>query len=308
MKPMLACNANPAKLRFPVAAQEKLDGIRCVIVDGKALTRTLKEVPNREVFDALSRPEFEGLDGEIIVGSPTASDAYRRTASFVMAPNKTGEPWCFHVFDKWDEDGPFTERWHLASDAMLPGMFTSMQLLGYTICPDEVALALYEAQVVASGHEGVILRDPHGLYKFGRSSATGGELLKLKRFIDFEAEVVGVYEEQHNGNEPMRNALGRTERSTKAEGKVGKGRLGGLVLRALNGPAEGVEFRCGTGFDAEQRVELWLQAKCPDGVPPLHATDKGLNGRVAKIKSFPIGSKDKPRFPVFLGWRHEDDR
>ena len=30
---------------------------------------------------------------------------------------------------------------------------------------------------------------------------------------------------------------------------------------------------------------------------------KGFTGRVAKVKSFPIGVKDKPRHPVFLGWR-----
>ncbi len=303
MKPMLAAKANPAKLRFPLAAQEKLDGIRCVVVDGKALTRTLKEVPNREVFAALSRPEFEGLDGEIIVGSPTAPDAYRKTASFVMAPNKAGEPWCFHVFDKWDEPAlGFKARWNLAWKAVDKGLIafpgTPLELLPYVIASDGDDLEGYEAEVVAGGHEGVILRDPHGLYKFGRSSATGGELLKLKRFIDFEAEVIGVYEEQHNANEAVTNALGRTERSTKAAGKIGKGTLGGLVLRALNGPAEGVEFRCGTGFDAEQRAALWRDAACPgwEEFP------------VAKIKSFPIGVKDKPRFPVFLGWRHEDDR
>jgi DNA ligase-1 len=140
--------------------------------------------------------------------------------------------------------------------------------------------------------EGVILRDPAGLYKFGRSGKTG-PLLKVKRFIDFEAEVVGVYEEMHNANEAKTNELGRTERSTAKAGLVGKGTLGGLVLRALNGPAEGVEFRCGTGFDADARKVLWKHRE-------------RLTGKTAKIKSFPIGVKDKPRHPVWLGWRDMD--
>ncbi len=308
MKPMLAKEAVPAKLRFPLAAQVKLDGIRVVIVEGRALTRSLKEIPNREVFEALSRPEFQGLDGEIIVGPPTAPDAYRRTASFVMAPNKTDEPWCFHVFDMWNHPGPFLERWDAAVRIAQKMPPYRTQMLGYSLCEDANDLEAYEAATVAQGHEGVILRDPNSLYKFGRSSATGGELLKLKRFIDFEAEVVGVYEEQHNANEAVTNALGRTERSTKAAGKIGKGTLGGLVLRALNGPAEGVEFRCGTGFDAQQRSALWAEWSASSHPSRRHEGGLALVGRVAKIKSFPIGAKDKPRFPVFLGWRHEADR
>jgi DNA ligase-1 len=133
----------------------------------------------------------------------------------------------------------------------------------------------------------VILRDPAGLYKFGRSGKTG-PLLKLKRFIDFEAEVIGVYEEMHNANVATKNELGRTSRSSAKAGKIGKGTLGGLILRAINGPAAGVEFRCGTGFDAAARAELWAN-------PPI--------GKVAKVKSFPIGVKDKPRHPVWLGFR-----
>jgi DNA ligase-1 len=69
-------------------------------------------------------------------------------------------------------------------------------------------------------------------------------------------------------------------------------------LRGLNGPYEGVEFRCGTGFDAADRERLWRD--------PKRGTT--VIGRVAKIKHFTVGAKDKPRFPVWLGWRHEDDR
>lgn len=309
MKPMLAKDAVLEKLRFPLASQKKLDGIRVVIVNGVPLTRTLKEVPNREIFEALSHPDFEGLDGEILVGDPTAPDAYRTTASFVMAPNKTGEPWCFHVFDKWDEEGPFLDRWELATQIVDEEVFTSVPIcmLDYQLCLTMQVLEAFEADTVAQGYEGVILRDPAGTYKFGRSYPKDGKLLKLKRFVDFEARVVGVYEEQHNGNEAVRNALGRTERSTKKEGKTGKGTLGGLVLVAVNGPCEGIEFRCGTGFNAAQRAALWAEWQASSHPSRRHEAGLSIIGRLAKIKSFPIGVKDKPRHPVFLGWRHEGD-
>jgi hypothetical protein len=118
---------------------------------------------------------------------------------------------------------------------------------------DDAALLRYEQKMLAEGYEGVMVRDPAQPYKFGRSYPKDGTLLKVKRFVDFEAEVIGVYEQMHNGNEATTNLLGRTERSSRADGKTGMGVLGGLQLRALNGPWAGTEFRCGTGFDAEQR-------------------------------------------------------
>ena len=290
MKPMLAKEADAAKLTFPLYAQPKLDGIRCVIVNGRALSRTLKEIPNREVFAELSRPEFEGLDGELIVGSPTADDAYRQTCSYVMAPNKTGGDWTFHVFDKHDHVGTYEQRlWWL--DRSRPKHPRVQRVVTLPI-HDEVALEAAEAQYLAAGYEGAILRSPSAYYKYGRGTTTKGDLLKLKRYIDFESEVIGVYEELHNGNEPTRNALGRTERSSVAANKTGKDRLGGLILRAINGPHAGVEFRCGTGFSAEDRAILWQQE---------------LEGRIAVIKSFPVGVKEKPRHPAWKGWRYQTD-
>ena len=294
-KPMLAKDADLAKVKFPLLVQDKLDGIRAAVVDGKLLSRTLKEIPNREIFNALSRPEFEGLDGELIVGSPTSAACYRSTASYVMAPNKTGEPWCFYVFDKWNEDAGFEQR-HAKASAIVRDAFRldgDLEMVPYRLAASESDLEAIEVERIEAGHEGVIARIPGSAYKFGRSGKTG-PLLKIKRHIDFEAEVIGVYEELHNANEAKRNALGRTERSSAKAGKVGKGTLGGLVLRAINGPCEGVEFRCGTGFNANQRDMLWRGRE-------------GIVGLTAKIKAFPIGVKEKPRHPVWQGWRFAAD-
>lgn len=293
MKPMLAKDAVLDKLSYPLWVQDKLDGIRVVIKDSVALSRTLKPIPNQEIQSALGRPEFNGLDGEIIVGEQTAADCYRRTASFVMAPAKQGEPWTFMVFDKWDSPLPFAGRWFEAAAVVERFDWTDIPIfmLGFRTARDQTDLEAIETASVAAGNEGVIVRGD-GPYKFGRSYPKDGTLLKVKRFVDFEAEVVAVYEEMHNGNVAIRNALGRTERSSVKANKTGKGTLGGLVLRT----AEGVEFRCGTGFDAADRADLWAE---------WHV--KPFPGRLARIKSFPIGVKDKPRHPVFLGWRHPDD-
>lgn len=299
-KPMLA--AVPAKIKYPIAVQAKLDGIRCSIVNGRPLSRTLKDIPNAEIRIVLSRPEFEGLDGELIVGSPTAPDCYRKTASFVMSESKTGADWHFYVFDIWNLSTRFEARFNdlarvVAHEQDRPmGAFSRLRLVKAAWVYKAEELEELEASYVERGHEGVIIRDPNGLYKFGRASATKGELLKLKRYSDFEAEVIGVYEEQHNANRAMTNLLGRTERSSAAAGKVGKGTLGGLILRR----DDGVEFRCGSGFNAAERALIWHEA---NHLFNLETGQPDIIGRFAKVKSFPVGEKDKPRHPVFLGFR-----
>lgn len=288
-KPMLAHSKTPdlAKLPYPVLVQPKLDGVRAVVKDGRLLSRTLKPIPNAAIRGALEHPEFEGLDGELIVGPPTADDCYRRTVSFVMAEDKTGEPWVFYAFDIHDSAEPVEKRVVEVGRRVAPHAFIVPVLA--SVAGTAAVLERVEGEFLAEGYEGGIIRTRGTAYKFGRSGKAG-PLLKLKRYIDYEAEVVGVVEEQHNGNEATTNELGRTQRSSHAAGKVGKGTLGAMVVRALNGPHEGAEFRVGTGFTAELRATFWENRE-------------SLIGEVAKIKSFPVGTKDLPRHPVWLGWR-----
>lgn len=290
-KPMLAGKAKPEKLKFPLLVQPKLDGIRASVVDGKLLTRTLKEVPNRFIFNLLSRPEFEGLDGELIVGTPTALDCYRQTASGVMRESREPD-YTYWVFDVWNSDKIYLDRFSELMERY--GWFqpeARIQLVQPIMALDADDLAQHESKLVALGYEGAILRASDGLYKFGRGSVTKGDLLKLKRFEDSEAEILSVEEELHNANEATTNALGRTERSSHKANKIGKGTLGKMNVRDLH---TGVEFSIGSGFDAAERADLWA------------ARDQ-LPGKVAKYKHFPIGVKDKPRHSVFLGFREKGD-
>lgn len=66
--------------------------------------------------------------------------------------------------------------------------------------------------------------------------------------------------------------------------------LGALVC-ALPG---GIKFSIGSGFTQEEREAFWA------------IRDK-LPGRLVKYKYFPVGVKDRPRFPVYLGWRDPID-
>lgn len=287
-KPMLATEADVAQLKFPLFASPKLDGIRASVVGGRLLTRTLKEVPNRYVYGFLSQPIYDGWDGELIIGPPNAKDVYRNTVSGVMS--REGVPdFTWYVFDHWGEPThPWTQR------------HTRVDRGGRIIKLDQHEvrrldeLEELEARVLEEGYEGLILRDPNAPYKFGRSTAKEGYLLKLKRFQDSEAEVLDVIEEMFNGNEAMADNLGRTKRSSAKAGKTGKGRMGALRVRDLK---TGVEFELGTGFSSEDKDWWWYE---------WHETDSKPK-HIVKYKFFPVGVKDKPRHPVYLGLRDRRD-
>ena len=282
MKPMLACNVDLTKLKFPVLASPKLDGVRAIIRDGVVLSRSLKPIPNRHVQMMFGRPELEGLDGELILGDPTHPEAYRRTVSAVMSIE--GDPEVdFHVFDRWDRDYPYNEV-ALASYWLIIPVFSKP-------IHNMEELEEYEVALLDKGYEGVILRDPQSPYKFGRSTVKEGYLLKLKRFADSEAEIIGFEELMHNHNEATLNETGHHERSTKQDGLLPADTLGALIVRDIH---SGVEFKIGTGFTAAERQKFWN----------LRAT---LCGALVKHRYFPTGSKEKPRFPSFQGFRHQID-
>jgi DNA ligase-1 len=264
-------------LAFP-----KLDGIRCAIVDGKPKSRTLKDIPNKHVQSILSYPEFEGFDGELIVGEPNGPTVYRDTNSFVMSHDKVGM-FRYFVFDYWNRDEPFYKRFQALSESLV---HEYIEVIKGVLVNNEEELLEAEQQVLDAGFEGLILRSLTGKYKFGRTTMNENNTYKLKRFEDAEAVIVGFEEEMHNANTAETNELGRTKRSTAKAGLVGKGTLGALICRT----PLAVEFRIGSGFDAQDRETFWN-------------TKDSLLGRTVKYKHFPIGVKDKPRHPIFLGFR-----
>jgi DNA ligase-1 len=124
-------------------------------------------------------------------------------------------------------------------------MHVNIQLVEHVLLKDREELDEYESAQVALGYEGVMLADPLARYKFGRATTKGGELLKVKRFVDSEAIILDVVEEMFNGNEAETNELGRTKRSSHQAGKSGKGTMGALVVRdvldTIAAPAEVAE-------------------------------------------------------------------
>jgi len=287
MKPMLAGKFDPKFINFPVLASPKLDGVRGLIINGKLVSRTLKEIPNENTQAMFSgRPLLEGLDGELISGDPTAKDCYRTTNGNVM--RRDGAPAVtFYVFDSFTKGGTFIQRLREIQQA---GLQVPVKVLEHRLISNMEELTAYEAEVLEQGYEGLILRDPYGAYKHGRSTTREGGMIKVKRFEDSEAEIVGMQELMHNGNEAKKDNHGRTERSSHMENLVPLGTMGALEVRDIH---TGQKFNIGTGFSDADRKHYW--------------SIRHTLGQVVKYKHFPVGAKDLPRHPVYLGVRDRID-
>ena len=288
IKPMLGVAVDTTKLVCPVYASPKLDGIRVIIKDGKVLSRNGKLIPNLFIQSLLKT--YHGLDGELIVGHPTHPNVFQLTTSGVMSIEGTPNV-RLYVFDCWYAEGGIDTRYNEVLKITQNSPISDIEVVPQIIVNSLEELYKFEEECLAKGYEGVMLRYPNAKYKNGRSTIKEGALLKLKRFSDSEAYVLGMEPLLRNHNEAVKNALGHTERSSHKDNMVADSLLGALHVKDIH---TGVEFSIGSGFTEEQRIDIWNK-------------QISVIGSIVKYKYFEVGVKDKPRFPVFCGLRHFND-
>ena len=272
-------------LQYPLFASPKLDGIRAIVKDGVVLSRKLLPLPNKHVQALFGRKEYEGFDGELIVGSPTSPSCFKETTKGVMTESGTPDV-KFYVFDRIT-DAPFHRRFN----SYYPTIGEGIEPIRQTVVWNIDALNSAEESFLEMGYEGVILRSPSSPYKYGRSTLSEGYLMKLKRFEDSEAKIIGFVAQMHNANEAKEDALGHKERSSHKANLVPKDNLGSLIVRDIKTQKI---FNIGSGFDDETRKEIWENQ------------GRYIN-KIVKYKFFPIGVDELPRFPIYLGIRSEID-
>lgn len=293
-RPLLAGKVeNFSKIQYPVYATPKLDGIRVLKVAGKTVTRKFKQLPNVFTRTQLDSILLDGMDGEVMLREGTFNEIQSRIMSFDGDPD-----FIVYLFDyvKDSLNTPYLDRvndlkeWH---DTLLLDSegASKVKLVIPTKIDNEEELLAYEQKALALGYEGVMIRTAESRYKCGRSTENEGILLKLKRFEDAEAEVLGFTEKLRNDNAQEEDEFGLSKRSHKKDGKVPSNTLGALLVKDIS---TGIEFEVGTGFDDATKKEIW------DNQPTY------IN-KLIKYKFQPVGVKEKPRFPVFLGFRSLDD-
>ena len=290
-KPHLACDADLDKLKFPAMGFPKLDGVRGLHITGMMTGRSLKPHANKIVTEKYSRKEFEGFDGEFTFGDIRGESLCRDTTS-VMSRIEGSPDVQWNLFDYVSDDtvdlkylNRYSKLVELISSNNVFTQAFNIVVIPFVWLYNITQVEEFYQKCLDEGYEGAIVRDPEGKHKDGRATVKVGAYLRLKPQSDKEAKVVRLVEAMENQNEAKVNELGRTERSSHKENKVGKGMVGMLVCID---ETTGIEIDVGAGkMTHEERTHFWNHPE-------------EMVGHFIKYRSMDVGVKDKPRFARYI--------
>src|SRR5690606_16821415 len=188
---MLAAAANAEdlrKLRYPLLASPKLDGIRLLCHPKLGpVTRSFKPLPNEYLRELLAHDLYKGLDGELMMVDENGKPAnFNQIQSAVMS--QAGQPqiqyWVFDYF-LYPSD-PFTERTYDLIHVVEKDIKGIVRVLTHVEVNSPEEVVSLASEWIQEGFEGLILRDPSGVYKSGRSTLKQQGMIKYKEFADAE--------------------------------------------------------------------------------------------------------------------------
>jgi ATP-dependent DNA ligase len=244
---------------FPCFTQPKLDGTRCVGIPGKGLfSRLRKTIPHMEhIIAELNRlPPDLILDGELYTNELTFQEIVGLVKRETLKDGdlEKQQKIKYHVYDLIQGDS-YEQRHRGLQTLFASFSFQHLILVPTFHCGSEAEMKEQHARFVADGYEGIMLRNPAGVYKNVRSV----DLLKYKEFFDDEYEVVGF--------------------------KEGEGAEKGCVLWTCK-TENGATFHCRPRGTREDRTELYQKGASYIGkkltVRFQELTDDG-------IPRFPVG-------------------
>jgi ATP-dependent DNA ligase len=289
INPQLCKTYNPEKHDWSHAwvAEPKFDGIRCNIVVSeqgiaKAYSRNGKPLWNLDkiLAEIQTKPQLKNLvfDGEVYVKD------WNLSMAIVKRSTKTHPDQDKIKFHVWDciTIGEWHQKYTRGKENKVGVSYVSNSLRQNRLLPlaDCKNIEIVQGKIVNNaeelntvyieylekGYEGVLLKNPEGIYECGRRSP---HWLKVKPWSDADLTVIGSY---------------------PGEGKH-LGRIGGLVLQGevtWMDNVHQVRTEVGTGFTDEERERF-------QGMADLGT----LIGRIVEIKFQDITADGSCRFPVY---------
>jgi len=308
-KPMLAPNekVDLNEIDYPILASHKLDGIRCLFINGEILSRSLKPIQNKQLREKLqpladySREQSVILDGEIY--SPELS--FQEITRFVMTQDfndpksikkhgevlKVPEHLKFYCFDYVREINlcqPFEDRFINVITIGDDFKDIAVSVLQKEVDSKE-AIEEYFTDALSKGYEGLILKAGWSKYKCGRGTIKEGLIYKVKPFVTFDATIIGVVQatEVDPNAEVTINELGRSVTSKKKDDRILIEKASAFIVKY-----EGQEVKPTLAMTDAEKSEVW-------------ANREAYIGKIIEYKGMLVGSKDVPRHPVMIRFRED---
>lgn len=289
--------------------QPKIDGMRCCFDEGVARSRSWKPLGNKflqKLAQAHGDINMDGSDAEVVAGHIYDPNVFRESMSGIRAEDGSPE-FTVYLFDTfYRPEWPYTKRRGLAeilvgkTGGLVQGIDWAAKIV---LCPQIQVSSLEqlyeeERRLVELGWEGAIVRRHNMPYKFGRATALGGELVKVKRRQTIDAVITGYGAWEENQNEATTSALGYTTRSAHQEGKQALERLGYWKVRRLDEVTRtptGPEFKVGVfrNVSHADRDRLWTDRESYIG----KYCELSIDGA--------SGGYEAPRCPVLLRFRSD---
>lgn len=294
-KPILAQDMIFEKVKYPVIAQPKIDGVRGLNCDGKLVGRSLKQFANKAVTAKFSDNIYNWMDSELYVGDDIYSESLCRDTSSVLTTINGHSNVSRIVFDlcfpEW-RDKKYIYRLEQMEKFIKEYAPPSVTCTEWRIVENEQDLIDFDSYNLALGAEGTIVRRIDGYYKWGRSTANEGLFLRIKRYKDEEGIIRKLYEAETNLNKAQINELGFTYRTSHKENKVGNGRIASMDVELLS---TGEIVKASAGKLTHEQSEYFFK------------NQDEILGKIAKIKHFPKGAKDTTRHCTFQSFRDPVD-
>ena len=198
---------------------EKLDGVRARW-DGERLLSRGGLIFAAPDWFTQGFPK-QALDGELWI----ARQRFEDTVSIVrrVQPHEGWRAITFMLFDLPEHGGMFSERLSALQTLVNTATIPHLQVIEQFTATDNAELLQRLEMVTAQGGEGLMLHARQARYHSGRSD----DLLKLKKYDEGEAEVIGY--------------------------RPGKGRLKGMVGSLKVRTDDGIIFHVGSGLKDKDR-------------------------------------------------------
>lgn len=258
-------------LVFPIIAQPKLDGMRCVMIDGMLISRNGRTVPNTNLIKHLSNLLKETnyvFDGELYSHELTFNDIM----SQVMNDDAELHPSIkYTVYDtmtksEWEAqkcNTIYNDRWQRITSFVANQ--PNCEWIGGKVCSSVIELNDYYQECLANKYEGIMVKGRNGLYGWKRvdQSIMG----KIKPSEEYDCKIIDIKE-----------GTGKYEKN-----------FGAFIV-----DNNGVSVNVGSGYTDEERNKFWSQKA-------------DLLGQWISVKCQEVTPDGSLRFPVFVRLRDSKD-